>query len=197
MAMEGESPNVIVLAGPNGAGKSTISQRLLLGTVRIRHFVNADTLARGLSGFHPEDMAIKAGKIMLEHLHDLAEQRANFAFETTLASRAFAPWIAELKKTGYLFHLFFVWVPSPEVSINRVKDRVRNGGHDVPEDTIRRRYRRGLENFFKLYQPIANTWQVWDNSDPKEPRIIAEKNVTMELVENEALWKQIREGFAK
>lgn len=177
------------------AGKSTISTRLLLGTVRIRHFVNADTLARGLSGFHPEDMAIKAGKIMLEHVHDLARERADFAFETTLASRTFAPWIQGLKNGGYQFHLFFVWVPSPEVSINRVKDRVAQGGHDVPSDTIRRRYRRGLENFFRLYKPLANTWQFWDNSNPKEPMIIAEKSITMELVENQDLWKQIQEGY--
>jgi predicted ABC-type ATPase len=147
-----EYPNVIILAGPNGAGKTTISQKLLSATPKIPHFVNADTIARGLSAFHSEDLALKAGRIMLDHLHELADQREDFAFETTLASRTFAPWIAELKKTGYKFHLFFVYVPSAEVSIQRVKDRVRRGGHDIPEDTIRRRYQRGLENFFKLYK---------------------------------------------
>lgn len=136
-------PNVVVLAGPNGAGKSTLAEPLLAETLGIRHFVNADTLARGLSAFHAEDMAIKAGKIMLEHLHDLAERRVNFAFETTLASRTFAPWIAGLKASGYQFHLFYVWVPSAEVSVQRVLGRVMMGGHGVPEETIRRRYQRG------------------------------------------------------
>ncbi|MBI1830223.1 MAG: zeta toxin family protein [Planctomycetes bacterium] len=117
-------PNVVILAGPNGAGKSTLAEPLLAETLGIRHYVNADVLARGLSGFNSEAMAVKAGKIMLEHLHDLAQQRANFAFETTLASRTFAPWIAKLKATGYQFHLFYVWVPSADFSIERVRRRV-------------------------------------------------------------------------
>ncbi len=146
-----ERPNVVIMAGPNGAGKSTLSQSLLEGTLGIRHYVNADTLAKGLSAFNFDEMAIKAGKIMLEHLHDLAAERANFAFETTLASRTFAPWIANLKTTGYQFHLFFVWVPTAEVSIRRVSRRVNLGGHGIPVETIRRRYQRGLENFFRLY----------------------------------------------
>ncbi len=135
-----EHPNVVILAGPNGAGKSILSQSLLQGTLGIRHHVNADTLAKGLSAYNFDDMAVKAGKIMLEHLRDLAEDRANFAFETTLASRTFAPWIAGLKKTGYRFHLFYVWVPSAEVSIQRVRERAFQGGHGVPEEIIRRRY---------------------------------------------------------
>jgi predicted ABC-type ATPase len=146
-----ENPNVVIMAGPNGAGKSTLAESLLSNTLGIRHYVNADTLARGLSAFNFDEMALKAGKIMLEHLHDLARDRTNFAFETTLASRTFAPWIAGLKKAGYHFHLFFVWVPSAEVSIQRVRERVVQGGHGIPEETIRRRYQRGLENFFQLY----------------------------------------------
>src|SRR5262245_17138570 len=137
-----DHPNVVILAGPNGAGKSTLAEPLLAQTLGIRHYVNADTLARGLSAFNFDEMAVKAGKIMLAHLHDLGEQRVNFAFETTLASRTFAPWIRELKRTGYHFHLFFLWLPSPEVSITRVRRRVMLGGHGVPEDTIRRRYHR-------------------------------------------------------
>ena len=134
-----DNPNVVIIAGPNGAGKTTVSKELLSGELEIRHYVNADTIARGLSDFHSEDMAIKAGKIMLEHLHELAIERINFAFETMLASRSFAPWNAGLKKEGYLFHLFFIWVPSSDVSVERVKARVRAGGHSVPEETIRRR----------------------------------------------------------
>src|SRR5581483_432721 len=147
--MEARTPRVVVLAGPNGAGKSTMSRKLLFETLAIRHFVNADTLARGLSAFHPEDWAIKAGKIMLEHVHDLANQRLDFAFETTLASKSFAPWIGQLRGTGYRFYLFYLWLPSADMAVQRVGERVSGGGHDVPADTVRRRYERGLQNFFQ------------------------------------------------
>jgi len=192
-----EHPNVVILAGPNGAGKSTLAESLIQGTLGIRHYVNADTLARGLSAFNFDDMAIKAGKIMLQHLHDLAEERSNFAFETTLASRTFAPWIGELKKTGYRFHLFFVWVPSAEVSIQRVRERVFQGGHGVPEDTIRRRYQRGLTSFFTLYQRLADGWEFYDNDNPEEPRLIAMGDSTMELASDETLWGQIKAQVGK
>ena len=138
-------------------------------------------------------MALKAGKIMLEHLHDLADARTNFAFETTLASRTFAPWIAKLKKSGYQFHLFFAWVPSAEVSIRRVRRRVLLGGHGIPEETIRRRYQRGLENFFRLYRPLTDGWEFYDNDNEKEPTLVAMGNSTMELIADETLWKKIKE----
>lgn len=185
-------PNVVILAGPNGAGKSTLAESLLAETLGIRHYVNADTLAKGLSAFNFDEMALKAGKIMLQHLHDLAEERANFAFETTLASRTFAPWIAKLKNTGYQFHLFFAWVPSAEVSIRRVRRRVLLGGHGIPEETIRRRYQRGLENFFRLYRPLTDGWEFYDNDNEKEPTLVAMGNSTMELIADETLWKKIK-----
>ena len=137
-----EGPNVVIMAGPNGAGKTTLSREVVSGELEIRHYVNADTIARGLSDFHSEEMAFKAGKLMLQHLHELAAEKVNFAFETTLASRTFAPWISNLKRDGYRFHLFFVWVPAADVSIARVAARVASGGHHVPADTIQRRYRR-------------------------------------------------------
>lgn len=192
--MDAQAPNVIILAGPNGAGKSTMSRRLFSQALGIPHYVNADTIARGLSAFRSDAMALKAGRVMLDHLHELADERANFAFETTLASRTFALWIAKLKLTGYLFHLFFLWVPSPEFSMNRVRERVQTGGHNIPEDTIRRRYYRGLENFFRFYQGIADSWQFFDNSNPEEPRLIAEGSSTMEKVADQDLWTQIRKG---
>ncbi|MBD3562297.1 AAA family ATPase, partial [Planktothrix sp. FACHB-1355] len=133
-------PNLIVIAGPNGAGKSTVAPILLQETLGVNEFVNADAIAQGLSAFAPEAVAFQAGRIMLERLQQLANQRANFAFETTLASRTFAPWIANLRQAGYVFYLLFLWLPSPEVAIARVQQRVREGGHNVPEETIRRRY---------------------------------------------------------
>ena len=191
------NPNLLIIGGPNGAGKSTISRTLLSGAFGKCHYVNADAIARGLSAFHADEMAVKAGKVMLQHLRELAAERVNFAFETTLGSRTFARWIAELKQTGYAFHLFFVWVPSAEVSIQRVQGRVKAGGHFVPDETVRRRYQRGLENFFNLYEPLADSWKMYNNLNLENPSLIAEKSGTIETVHDEALWDSIRRGVAK
>src|SRR5258708_34486705 len=167
-----DEPNLILLAGPNGAGKSTAAQDLLRGALHVDEFVNADVIARGLSAFKPEDAAIAAGRVMLARLKELAAQRRNIAFESTLASRTFAPWIRELRKTGYRFHLFYFWLPSAEDCIRRVRERKSLGGHFVPEEEIRRRYGRGIHNLFELYIPIADNWSVFDNTQ-KPRRLIA------------------------
>ena len=190
-----ENPNVIVLAGPNGAGKSTVSRTLLAEKYGVCHYVNADTIARGLSAFHYDSMAVKAAQVMLEHLRELADDRVNFAFETTLATRSFAPWLAEIKANGYRFHLVYIWVRSPDVSIERVRDRVKLGGHFVPEDTIRRRYARGLKNFFALYRPLADMWRMIDNSELGFARVIAEVDGTMERIVDPVLWDSIQKGL--
>lgn len=158
-------PTVVIVAGPNGAGKSTIAPALLPELLGVVEYVNADVIARGLSGFNPEAAAVPAGKMMLAHLKELASENASFAFETTMASRTFAPWIAGLRRNGYQFLLAYIWVDSPEISIQRVKTRVLQGGHFVPEDVIRRRYLKGLWNFFNLYVPIADRWYFYDNSN--------------------------------
>lgn len=121
------APQVVVLAGPNGAGKSTSSSAVVRGVLGITEFVNADDIARGLSGFNVEGAALSAGRIMLDRVKELAQRRGDFAFETTLASRSFAPWIRELRQTGYLFRLIYLWLPSPEYAMARVMERVRRG----------------------------------------------------------------------
>jgi predicted ABC-type ATPase len=166
-------PNLVILGGPNGAGKTTASKALLRDTLSVTEFVNADAIARGLSGFQPAGSAIAAGRIMLEQLRALAEKRADFAFETTMASRSFAPWLRELAASGYRIQALFLWLPSPELAIHRVRERVRAGGHDVPEETIRRRFARGIRNFQELYRPLAQSWRVYDNSSGPGPRLIA------------------------
>lgn len=166
-------PSLVVLAGPNGAGKSTTAPALLKGVLGVKEFVNADVIARGLSAFDAEGAAFAAGRVMLGRLREVARQRVCFAFETTMASRSFAPWISGLMEVGYAFHLVFLWLPSAEFAIARVAERVRMGGHDVPAGTIRRRYRAGLRNFFALYRPLATTWRVYDNSGVPPPRLIA------------------------
>jgi predicted ABC-type ATPase len=168
-----DQPRVVVLAGPNGAGKTTASRALLDETLGVAEFVNADAIAAGLSAFDPDRFAIEAGRLMLTHLRHLASERISFAFETTLASRSFAPWIADLIKSGYAFHLCFLWLPSAEQAVQRVASRVLRGGHQVPDETIRRRYERGLRNFFALYQPLATTWRVYNNSEDSGLQLIA------------------------
>jgi predicted ABC-type ATPase len=195
--METDKPSVVVLAGPNGAGKSTVSRKVLSPSLGVAHFVNADVIAHGLSAFRSEEMAVKAGRIMLEHLHELSEQKVSFAFETTLASRSFAPWIGKLKERGYSFQMIFVSLPSAEMAMNRVRDRVRRGGHDVPQDTIRRRYQRGLQNFFHLYRPLADAWWFYDNSFPTRPRLVAQKVDMIETVRNRPLWLSIEEAYGQ
>jgi predicted ABC-type ATPase len=120
-------PTVVVLAGPNGAGKSTAAQSVLAETLQVKTFVNADVIAQGLSGFEPESMAMEAGRIMLQRLHALAEQRASFAFETTLAGRSYARWLRSLRATGYTVDLVYFWLASPDLAVARVVERVSRG----------------------------------------------------------------------
>ncbi len=189
--------HIIAVAGPNGAGKSTTAPALLKGALKVSEFVNADLIAQELSPSNPEMSAIKAGRIMLKRMHQLADKRVNFAFESTMASRSFTQWITGLRKKGYLFHLVFLWLPSQELAINRVAERVRTGGHNVPEETIKRRYRTGLQNFFRLYRPIADTWYFYDNSI-KVPELIAYGSKTYKPVVNDKeLWHNITENHAK
>lgn len=189
------SPQLVVIAGPNGAGKSTAAPRLLRDTLDVAEFVNADAIASGLSGFRPESAAIQAGRVMLRRLRELASNRTDFAFESTLASRSFAPWIRQLKQNGYVFRLAFLWLPSPEVAAARVAARVRAGGHDIPDTTIRRRYYSGLGNFFNLYRPIADDWRFYDNAETSGPRLISLGRSTADIeIRDVNLWMEISEG---
>jgi len=188
-------PHVIVIAGPNGAGKTTAAPFLLGKGLEISHFVNADTIAAGLSAFAPEKAVIPAGKAMLGRIHELAAQGEDFALNTTLASRSFAPWIAKLKKKGYLFHLTFMFLDSPDLAVTRVAERVRMGGHNVPEITIRRRYISGLRNFFNLYAPIADSWQMYDNSEVGCLMPIASKSGNTLGVGSPQIWQQLNEVY--
>lgn len=142
-------------------------------------FVNADVIARGLAAFDVEAVTFQAGRIMLERLEELAAQRADFAFETTLASRTFAPFVRKLRDVGYRVELVYVWLNSADLCIQRVRGRVRAGGHFVEEDVVRRRYERSLRNFFHLYQPLADEWEVYDNSSAAGSRLVAKGQGTM------------------
>lgn len=188
-------PHLIIIAGPNGAGKSTTAPALLKDALHVDNFVNADVIAQGLCAYQPEKAAIQAGRIMLERIHMLANDNANFAFETTLASKSFAMWIPKLKKQGYQFHLVFLWLQSSDLAILRVKERVKTGGHSVPDETIRRRYSAGLRNFFNLYSPLADSWQLYDNSNANALSLIASKFNDHLTIKDKLLWEKLLEGF--
>lgn len=139
-------------------------------------------------------VAIPAGRAMLRRMQQLAEARADFAFETTLASRSFVPWLARLRSSGYHVHVLFLWLESADLAMTRVTARVRIGGHHVPEATVRRRYARGLRNFFGLYRPLADSWQVFDNSHARRPQLIASgRGRRVQRVVNSSIWRRIAE----
>ena len=188
--MASSSPSLVMVGGPNGAGKSTSAKSLLQDTLEVTEFVNADVIARGLSGFSPAASAVTAGRIMLERLHELAARRVDFAFETTMASRSFAPWLQGLIASGYQIHLVFLWLPTADLAVQRVRERVLVGGHDVPEETIRRRFGRGISNFLDLYRPLARSWRVYDNSRGSGPVLIASgRGLVAERILDEPRWQ--------
>lgn len=188
-------PRVVVLAGINGAGKTTASRELLANVLKIPTFVNADAIARGLNGLNPEAEAIRAGRIMLTQLDELTKERADFAFETTLAARTYAGWLANLRATGFEVYLYYYWLRAPELAITRVAQRVASGGHFVPDDTIRQRYARSVRNFFELYRPVADVWEVYDNSNGLRV-LLGFGSLDEELIADEAGWEAFRRsGF--
>lgn len=187
------APDPYVIAGPNGAGKTTFAREYLPHFAKCREFVNADLIAGGLSPFSPATAAIEAGRIMLRKIDDLAEQRHTFAFETTLSGRGYLARFQELKKHGYRIHIIFLWLPSVEIAIQRVKDRVSRGGHSVPESDIRRRFDRGARNLLTDYHALADSWFLFDNSE-REPRPIAGAQDGKVVVVDESLFSIIRKG---
>ncbi|MCC7388608.1 MAG: zeta toxin family protein [Phycisphaerales bacterium] len=188
MATPSSPPEIVIIAGPNGAGKSTTAPDLIKDSLHITEFVNADTIARGLSEFSPESVAFEAGRLMLTRIRRLANARASFAFETTLATRAFAPMCRRWADRGYGLCLLFLWLPSPEAAVARVARRVKMGGHAVPPEVVKRRYRRGLANLFELYLPLATTWRVYNTGGDDGPKLIASSS---EVADAE-LWTHIQ-----
>lgn len=189
-------PHVVVIAGPNGAGKSTAAPGLLRDLLGVAEYVNADLIAQGLSAFDTESVAFQAGRVMLERLKWLAGQRRSFAFETTLATRSYRPWLATLQNGGFAMDLVFLWLPSPQMAIARVAERVKLGGHDVADGVIRRRYHRGFDNFFRLYRPAADRWWFLDNSGPEGPRLVASGvKDSADDVNDDTTWTTLLEEF--
>jgi predicted ABC-type ATPase len=165
-------PQLHIIAGPNGAGKTTFARNYLPRYADCLQFVNADLIAAGLSPFAPETATVAAGRLVLGQIRHLASQRVDFAFETTLSGRSYRPMLWSFKEQGYSICLYFLWLPTVQAALGRIADRVRQGGHGVPEGDVRRRYQRGIENFLHVYRPLSDSWILINNSDPS-PRIIA------------------------
>jgi predicted ABC-type ATPase len=182
-------PEFFIISGPNGAGKTTAAKTILPETLGIKEFVNADEIARGLSPFNPEDVSFEAGRIMLNRIHQLFNEKKDFSIETTLSSKTYFPLITEMKKKGYTLTLIFLWLSNVEVAISRVAKRVSEGGHNIPKDVIVRRYNRGLINL-KKYFPLVDNWFVYDNSFG-EYELIAMKTNKEQKIINFDTWQKI------
>lgn len=185
------TPTVYVIAGPNGAGKTTFATEFLPGFVDCRQFLNADLIAAGLSPFAPETQNVRAGRLLLERINELTRAREDFGFETTLSGRSYARMLSEMRQSGYRVLLYFLWLPSAEQAVERVANRVRQGGHTVPEADVRRRWASGLRNLFQLYRSRLDAWWIFDASH-LPPALIAQEDDGVTSVIHPDLFDQIQ-----
>ena len=187
-------PTVYVIAGPNGAGKTTFANEFLPGFVNCREFLNADLIAAGLAPFAPETQDFRAGRLLLARIKELTQTKRDFGFETTLSGRSYVPILKEMKTTGYRIILFFLWLPSADLAVARVENRVLQGGHNVPQPVIRRRFSSGIQNLFKLYMPNLDAWWFYDASC-LPPKIVAQKEEGRIQLTNSELFNQIKQNI--
>ncbi len=183
------SPTVYVIAGPNGAGKTTFAISFLPGFVQCREFVNADLIAAGLSPFAPEKQEMRAARLFLSRVQELSEERQTFGFETTLAGRGYARLLSKVKHSGYEVIFFFLWLPDADVAVARVANRVRHGGPDIPEATIRRRFHAGLRHFFEIYAPLVTSWSLLDGSQLPQPTIASGFHEGLRIIDQDLYHK--------
>ncbi|SFI21931.1 zeta toxin family protein [Halpernia frigidisoli] len=172
--------NLYIIAGCNGAGKTTASFTILPEILDCKEFVNADEIAKGLSPFQPEKVSFEAGRIMLHRINELFFVNENFALETTLATKIYKSKIIEAQNNNYKVSLLFFWLENVELAIDRVNTRVSEGGHNIPENVIRRRYDSGIKNLFNIYLPIVDEAMIFDNSNGK-PDLIASKTLNSSI----------------
>lgn len=187
--------DLYIIAGLNGAGKTTASYTILPEIFNCEEFVNADEIAKGLSPFNPDTVAIQSGRMMLERINYLLLNNISFAIETTLSTKSYTSLIKKAKIKGYAITLLFLSLDSVELAISRVAVRVKEGGHNIPKDVIERRFTKGLKNFFNLYVPIVDRWLLINNSE-KEFITIARGSINGILfVENKSIWNQLKKMY--
>ena len=190
------NPNVYIIAGPNGAGKTTFAREFLPNYANCRVFINADLIAQGLSPFDPERAAFRAGRLMLREIEAQAERGEDFGFETTLSGKGHLHLVRGLKGRGFGMHIFYLWVPSAELTLARIKERVLRGGHDVPESVVRRRFEKSIRNFFGPYRVLADRWILFDNSGVV-PRDVASSWRGKLRVLDERLYNQLIASYGE
>jgi predicted ABC-type ATPase len=190
-----ETKNFYIIAGCNGAGKTTASFTILPEYLNCVEFVNADEIARGLSPFNPQDVAIDAGRIMLKRIEDLMNSQTSFAVETTLSSKIYKSKIQEAKGKGYKTTLVFFWLNSSELAINRVKTRVAEGGHNIPTGVIERRYQAGIVNLFDIYFNLVNDLFIFDNSNGGIELVFKKINFTEAEIVNSNIFSTIKNQY--
>lgn len=184
-------PRLYILAGCNGAGKTTASYTFLPEILDCREFVNSDEFAKSLSPFDPSIASVSASRIMLRRIQYLMERGADFSIETTLATRSLVSIINDARAKSYVITILYLWVQSPEIAIQRVRDRVETGGHNIPENVLRRRYTTGLKYLFDIYMSICDRWMIADNSGPTF-MLIAEGDDKRTIIKDEEKFRRIR-----
>src|SRR5205085_632877 len=180
------------IAGPNGAGKTTFSREYLPRYAECRNFINADLIAQGLSPFAPEAAAFRAGRLVLQEIDSAMKRHEDFGLETTLSGRSYLKLLGDLRDSGYALHFFFLWLPSVDMALSRVRERVLKGGHDIPEGDLRRRFRRSLNNFLMHYRYLASSWMLFDNSK-RPPLLIALEDAEGLCIIEEEIFKGLSE----
>jgi predicted ABC-type ATPase len=186
--------NCYIIAGPNGAGKTTFATEFLPLYANCRNFINPDLLALAYSPFDPDAGMLRAGRAVLGRIAECTEAHADFAFETTLSGRTYVPLLQRVKKAGFKLNLFYLWIPSPELALLRIRDRVESGGHNVPECDVRRRFDRTIRNLFTIYRPWLDTLHFFDNSSDT-PRLIFKDEGSLITINDVALYERLRKEF--
>ena len=192
-----KKPKLYVIAGPNGSGKTTFAEKFLPHYAGCFEFINADLIAKGLSPFDSSRVAIKAGKILLDQIREYSKRKIDFAFETTLAGKSYLRVLKKIKNNGYELHLFFLWLPDVKLALARVADRVRKGGHDIPEQDVKRRFARGISNLFRIYRPLFDNWSVFDNATVDPRRIVKSENGSLVIYDKEGYQALINQAGVK
>ncbi len=184
--------DLYIISGCNGAGKTTASYTVLPEILNCKEFVNADEIARGLSPFNPESVAIDAGRLMLLRIEELLSRNETFSIETTLATKSYINLVRRAKNKGYRIKLLFFWLKTPELAICRVAERVSNGGHNIPEDVIRRRFAAGINNLFKLFMTEVDSWVIFDNSENPRKLVASGGKDVQTVINEEILFSKIQ-----
>jgi len=188
------SPDLYIIAGPNGVGKPTFAREFLPDYAECKNFINADLIAQGVAPFSPETVAFRAGRLMLDEINHYVKRGESFGLETTLSGRSYLGLIRRLKEHGYRVHFFFLMVPTVDLALTRVRGRVSEGGHNIPDPVVRRRFGRSLQNFFAYYRQLGDSWILFDNSGAT-PKVVAFEKHGKPRIMNRELYDTLNDRY--